>query len=77
MKREPVPDTYPRYALVVDQYYNIKPVLIASLDREMSKGMGRIVVAREDAEMYHQYLKSDIDTNLQSNPRRGDEPDGA
>lgn len=50
--REREPDTYPRWALVVDAGNNIRPVLLAVLERELAKGMGRYVIAREDVEMF-------------------------
>lgn len=69
-----VPDTYPRYALIVDAYFNTKCVLLSQVEREMAKGMGRLVFAREDAEMY-QFVETDIDEGLQSNPKRDEEGD--
>ena len=75
MPRKPiprVPDTYPRYALIIDAYFNTKCVLLSRVETEMAKGMGRMVFAREDAEMY-QFVQPDIDEGLQSNPHREDE----
>lgn len=74
MPRKPLerfPDTHARWALVVEPYNKIRPVLLANLEYEMAKGMGRYVLAREDAEMY-QFVEPEIDENLQSNPRRDD-----
>lgn len=67
LEREP--DPFPRWALVIDQYNNIYPVLLVALEREMAKGMGRVVLARED----HECMPRSGDEPFQSNPRRAED----
>ena len=46
------PDTYPRWALIVEPYNKIRPVLLANVEAELKKGMGRYVLIAEDDEMF-------------------------
>lgn len=72
---EPKPDARPRWALIELPYNRIKPVLLATLDRWIKRGA--TVIAREDEEMFTKrpFDETNWDANLQSNPKREDDPE--
>lgn len=69
-----IPDTYPRWALMIRPHNRIEHVLLASVERRIAQGW--ILIGREDEEMFkpQTFTQENWDANIQSHPQRV-EPD--